>query len=1092
MPKLDWIKSVLVIGSGPIVIGQAAEFDYSGSQACIALREEGIRTIVVNSNPATIQTDFEIADVVYIEPLVPEVIAEILRKERPDAILPTMGGQTGLNLAVKLQEMGVLDELGVKVIGTPVEAIKRAEDRRLFHDLVTSIGERIPRSIEVGSFEEAVDAVRELGGFPVLCRASYALGGTGSGVARNLDELRRLVNAGLMVSMNGRVAIDEYLDGWKEYELEVIRDSADNCISVCPMENVDPLGIHTGESIVVAPAQTLTDEEYHVLRRAAFKVVRAIGVVGACNIQFAVNPESFEYAVIEVNPRVSRSSALASKATGYPIARVAAKIALGYTLDEIPNRVVGKVTAAMEPTVDYVVVKIPRWPVDVFETMDPVIGTMMKSTGEAMGIGRTFEEALQKAISSLEIGRLGLYSEDEWPPEKVRELLAKPTWQRVFAIRRAFLLGMTVDEIHALTKIDRWFLNGIRRIVETEQSLRRTSVEDPNFPELLREAKRMGFTDWQIARITGLTEEEVRRIRKRLGVVPVFKMVDTCAGEFEAVTPYYYSTYEETDESRAETGRRRVLIVGSGPIRIGQGIEFDYCSVHAAIALREEGIEAVIVNNNPETVSTDFDVSTRLYFEPITFEHVMNVIERERPEGVILQLGGQTPLKLAKRLEAAGVRVLGTSPESIDITEDRDRFRRFLERLGILQPQGATVRSVEEAVRVAATIGYPVLVRPSYVLGGRAMGVVWSERELRELVEDAIQVSEDRPVLIDKYLHPAVEVDVDALSDGEDVLVCGILEHIELAGVHSGDAAMVIPPVSLSQRAVERIKEYTRRIALELKVVGLLNVQFAVMGDEVYVLEVNARASRTVPFLSKVINVPMAKVATKLMLGKKLRELGLTSEVTPRFVAVKESVFSFAKLPGVDPVLEPRMKSTGECMGIGRCFEEAYWKAELGANNPIPAEGRVLMAADGSSVEEARYVISQLKSLGFEVLLLSEVEGDVGGLPDIADRILEASSWRDEVDAAVALRSERVKMVVDLRRKAGRSDLTGYRLRRGAVITGIPYVTTYQGVSAAIRVVRWIRSSSPEFRSLNELHSVAPERPAVGNSGVGATGLDDA
>ncbi len=1073
MPKQDWIKSVLIIGSGPIVIGQAAEFDYSGSQASIALREEGVRTIIANSNPATIQTDFEVADVVYIEPLVPEVVAEILRKERPDAILPTMGGQTGLNIAVRLQEMGVLDDLGVNVIGTPVDAIRRAEDRRVFHELVRSLGEKIPKSIEVGSLEEAIDAVRKLGGFPVLCRASYALGGTGSGVARNIDDLRRLVNAGLMVSMNRKVAIDEYLDGWKEYELEIIRDSADNCISVCPMENIDPLGIHTGESMVVAPAQTLTDEECQVLRRAAFKVVRAIGVVGACNIQFAVNPESFEYAVIEVNPRVSRSSALASKATGYPIARVAAKIALGYTLDEIKNEVVGTVTAAMEPTVDYAVVKIPRWPVDVFETMDPVIGTMMKSTGEAMGIGRTFEEALQKAICSLEIGRYGLYSDDSWPIEKVRELLAKPTWERVFAIRRAFLLGMTVDEVHALTKIDRWFLNGIKRIVEMEQILGSASVEDPEFPELLGKAKRMGFTDYQIAKLMNLTEEEVRDLRKRLGVLPVFKTVDTCAGEFEAVTPYYYSTYEDADESRAETGKRRVLIIGSGPIRIGQGIEFDYCSVHAALALREEGVEPVIVNNNPETVSTDFDVSARLYFEPITFEHVMNVIERERPEGVILQMGGQTPLKLAKRLEAAGVRILGTSPESIDITEDRERFRSFIEGLGIPQPPGAAVRSVQEAVEVAEAIGYPVLVRPSYVLGGRAMGVVWSEQELKELVEGAIGASEERPILIDKYLYPAIEVDVDALSDGEEVLVCGLLEHVELAGVHSGDAAMVIPPFSLSEKAIERVKEYTKRISLELKVVGLINVQFAVMGDEVYVLEVNARASRTVPFLSKVINVPMAKVATKLMMGRKLRDLGLTTEIVPSFVAVKESVFSFTKLPGVDPVLEPRMKSTGECMGIGRCFEEAYWKAELAANNPIPVAGSVLVAADPGTLDEAQYIVSELRSFGFRVLLLMEEGGGTRSLDEATDGSIDVSSLRDEVDAAVALRSAGVGMVIDLRRKRRGVDVMGYRLRRGAVITGIPYVTTYHGASAALRSVRWLRSERPGFWSLNELHSPA-------------------
>ncbi|MCS7126928.1 MAG: carbamoyl-phosphate synthase large subunit [Thaumarchaeota archaeon] len=1087
MPKLDWVNSVLVIGSGPIVIGQAAEFDYSGSQACLALREDGVKVILVNSNPATIQTDHEIADVVYIEPLDVETVARVLRRERPDALLPTMGGQTGLNLAVRLKESGVLDEVGTKVIGTPVEAIKRAEDRRLFHELIRSIGEPIPRSIEVSSVEEARDAVRELGGYPVLCRASYALGGTGSGVARNDEDLRRLVSTGLMVSMNGRVAVDEYLEGWKEYELEILRDSADNCVCVCPMENLDPLGIHTGESIVVAPAQTLTDEEFHVLRRVAFKVVRAIGIEGACNIQFGVNPESFEYTVIEVNPRVSRSSALASKATGYPIARTAAKIALGYKLDEIPNKVVGTVTAAMEPTVDYVVVKIPRWPVDVFDDMDPVIGTMMKSTGEAMGIGRTFEEALQKAIRSLDIGRHGLGADGRDAPrtlEQVMGLLSRPTWERVFAIREAFLLGMDVEEVYRLTRIDRWFLNGIRRIVEMERELKSADPRSSDFPEKLRMAKRLGFSDKQIAYVLGTTEDEVRRLRKSLGIRPVYKMVDTCAGEFEAVTPYYYSTYEDADEARADEGSRRVLIIGSGPIRIGQGIEFDYCSVHASLALRQMGIDSIVVNNNPETVSTDFDVSTRLYFEPLTFEDVMNVIERERPEGVIVQLGGQTPLKLAKRLADSGVKILGTGVEGIDVCEDRERFRELLLRLGIPQPEGGAARSVEEAVRIAESLGYPVLVRPSYVLGGRGMGVVWNEEELLKLLGVALEVSEERPVLIDKYLYPAVEVDVDAISDGETVFICGILEHVELAGVHSGDAAMVIPPRGLSERAIHRIKEYTRRLALELRVVGFINVQYAVMGDEVYVLEANPRASRTVPFVGKATGLPLVKIATRVMMGSKLRDLGLPEEVALPYFAVKESVFSFSKLPGVDPILEPRMKSTGEVMGVGSTFEEAYWKAQLAANNPIRRGARVLVAFSRETLQEATFAIRALRSAGTEVCVVSE-----GGSADLIsvgeDSVgVDPSGWAHEVDAALTFRALGVGLVVDVRRlRAGERDRLGYLIRRGAVVTGIPYVTTFQALSAAIGVIDWLGRADWDVRSLNELHAAA----AKGQRGQAAT-----
>jgi len=1076
MPRLEWVNSVLIIGSGPIVIGQAAEFDYSGSQACLALREEGVKVILVNSNPATIQTDHEVADIVYIEPLDVECVAKILRKERPDALIATMGGQTGLNLAVQLNDLGILDEVGTKVIGTPIEAIKRAEDRKLFHNLVSSLGEPIPKSLEVSNLQEAKEAVRELGGYPVLCRASYALGGTGSGVARNDEELSKIVHRALMVSLNQKVAVDEYLEGWKEIELEVLRDSADNCVCVCPMENLDPLGIHTGESIVVAPTQTLTDEEFQTLRRVAFKIVRAVDVRGACNIQFAVNPEHFEYSIIEVNPRVSRSSALASKATGYPIARTAAKIALGYRLDEIKNKVVGTVTAAMEPTIDYVVVKIPRWPVDIFNDLEPVIGTMMKSTGEAMGIGRTFEEALQKAIRSLDIGRMGLGADGrdaEIPVDKVKELLVKPTWERIFAIRQAFLIGVELEEVHRLTKIDRWFLNGIRRIVEMEMRLRNSSIYDPYFPTLLREAKRLGFSDQQIAYLLGLTEEKVRDLRKKLRISPTYKMVDTCAGEFKAISPYYYSTYEEEDEVVIDGSRKRVLVLGSGPIRIGQGIEFDYCSVHASLTLREMGYDSIIVNNNPETVSTDFDVSSRLYFEPITFEDVMNVIERERPEGVIIQLGGQTPLKLAEKLARAGARILGTSHESIDICEDRERFSKFLREIGVPQPPGAAAQSEEEAIKIADKIGYPILVRPSYVLGGKAMGVVWSMDELRKLIKEALSVSEERPILIDKYLFPAVEVDVDALCDGEQVFIAGVLEHIELAGVHSGDAAMVIPPLNLSKQALDKIREYTWKISLRLGVIGFINIQYAVMGDEVYVLEVNPRASRTVPFISKAINIPLAKMATKIMLGFKLKELGLTGEAIPPLIAVKESVFSFTKLPGVDPLLEPRMKSTGEVMGIGKTFEEAYWKAQLAADNPIKKGVKVLVAINTERLDEAFYVVEAFKSAGCKVCILIE-----GCDKNIAEHFrdhehVNPENWSHEVDAALELQKRGVGLVVDIRKNmAGLRERIGYLIRRGAVLTRTPYVTTYQGVEAALKVLKWLKEGEWDVRPLDEIYGL--------------------
>ncbi|MCS7143032.1 MAG: carbamoyl-phosphate synthase large subunit [Aigarchaeota archaeon] len=1073
MPIDRSIKKVLVIGSGPITIGQAAEFDYSGSQACKALREEGVEVVVVNSNPATIQTDTDIADIVYIEPLTPEIIAEIIRRERPDGLLATMGGQTGLNITVKLDEMGVLQEVGTRVIGTPVKTIKLAEDRKLFYDLVRGLGEPIPKSITVTSLTEAEEAVKELGGYPVLCRPSYMLGGGGSGVAYNRDELISIVNRGLAVSLNNTVAIDEYLDGWKEFEYEIIRDSADNCISVCNMENLDPLGIHTGESIVVTPAQTLTDEEHQRLREVAFKIVRALGVVGACNIQFAVNLEKFEYSVIEVNPRVSRSSALASKATGYPIARVAAKIALGLRLDEIMNNVTKKTTAAFEPSIDYVVVKIPRWPFDIFPNADRTIGTQMKSTGETMAIGRTFEEALQKAVRSLDIGRYGLASDGREPKiddlNRLIEGLKVPSDLRLFYLYEALKRGVSSEEIHRLTKIDKWFIRKIENILKMERKLRGQSLDSTNAVELIREAKKLGFSDYQLGHLMNATEEEVRAFRIKYGILPVYKMVDTCAGEFEAATPYYYSSYEDYDECRV-TSNKKVIILGGGPIRIGQGIEFDYCSVHAVITLKSIGYEAIVINNNPETVSTDFDVSDKLYFEPLTFEDVMNVIEKERPIGVVVQLGGQTPINLVSKLARAGVHVLGTPPVSIDIAEDRGRFNEFLRRLNILQPPGGAARSIDEALEIARKVGFPVLVRPSYVLGGKAMKIVSSEEELKRIVEKATVVSEGYPVLIDKFLYPAIEVDVDAVSDGKRTFIAGILEHIEVAGVHSGDAAMVIPPQSLPQEVIDSIKDYTIRISKELRVLGLVNIQFAVYEGKVFVLEVNPRASRTVPFVSKAISIPLAKVGTLITLGYTLDELGIPKEVPLQYVAVKESVFSFSRLVGVDPILEPVMKSTGEVMGIDEDFPLAYLKAEMAAGMHIPSGGRVLIHASSEMIQDANYLVKWFADSGFEVMVTRSLE-KVSGIANLV--VVPESILSNEVEAARYIRSNNVRMVVNLAPIGDvKAQENGYVLRRAAVITSTPYMTTLMGVLACIKSISKLKDHRIKVKSINEYHQV--------------------
>lgn len=1064
-PKREDIRKIMVIGSGPIIIGQAAEFDYSGSQACKSLREEGYEVVLVNSNPATIQTDKEIADIIYIEPLVPEIVAEIIKKERPDGLLGTMGGQTGLNLTAQLADLGILEEYGVEPLGTSVDTIKRAEDRDLFAKLMKEIGEPIPESYAVNTIEDARDAAERIG-YPVIIRPAYTLGGTGGGVAYNQQDLDRIAKRGLEASMVHQVLIEKSLLGWYEFEYEVMRDSADNCITVCNMENIDPMGIHTGESIVVAPAQTLSDDDHQRLRSAALKIIRALKIEGGCNIQFAVNPEKWEYYVIEVNPRVSRSSALASKATGYPIAKIAAKIAVGMTLDEIPNDVTKETPASFEPALDYVVTKIPRWPFDKFAMAEKTIGTQMKSTGEVMAIGRTFEESLQKAIRSLDIRRFGICCdgrEEEKDVEIIRENLRKPTDRRIFYIYDALKAGMSVQEINKLTGISPFFINKIKNILEMEVELSKYRYgEAPK--ELIRKAKRMGFSDRQLAFIWGVDEDDIRKLRD---VRPAYKMVDTCAAEFKAATPYYYSSYERFDEVEV-SGRKKVIILGAGPIRIAQGIEFDYCCVHGVLSLREEGIEAIIINNNPETVSTDYDTSDKLYFEPLIFEDVMNVIEKEKPDGVIVQFGGQTSLNLAVPLAKKGVKILGTSPDDIDRAEDRERFTQVLNKLGIPQAPYGTGFSVEDAIEIARRIGYPVLVRPSYVLGGRAMEIVYDDAQMRQYMKEAADVSEDHPVLVDKFLKEAIEVDVDAVSDGVDVFIGGIMEHIEHAGIHSGDSACVLPPQTLSKEIIRKIKEYTISLARELHVVGLLNIQYAVKGDTVYVLEANPRASRTVPYVSKAIGVPLAKVAAKVMLGKSLRELGYVGERKIRHVAVKEAVFPFVKLPGVDPVLGPEMKSTGEVMGIDFDFGKAFFKAQLAAGNALPNGGRVFLSMKKGDAERVVPIARKLYEMGFKIfategtLAVLEKNGVPGtlvkkireGSPNILDMMLGK-----EVDLIINTPT------------VGKIPFTdGFYIRRYAVDLNIPYITTLTGAEAAVRAMESIRRGEISIRSLDEYH----------------------
>ncbi len=978
MPLDPTIKKLLIIGSGPIVIGQACEFDYSGTQACKAIRSEGIEVVLINSNPATIMTDPEVADRTYVEPLTVEAATRVIAIEKPDAVLPTLGGQTGLNLAMDLAKAGVLDEHGVRLIGAAVDVIEKAEDRQLFKDAVEKIGLSVPRSGLAHTMEEA-RALRDELGTPAIIRPAFTLGGTGGGIAWNVEEYEAICRAGIDASPIDEILIEESIIGWKEFELEVMRDVKDNVVIVCSIENIDPMGVHTGDSVTVAPALTLSDREYQRMRDAAIAIMREIGVeTGGSNVQFATCPRTGRLVVIEMNPRVSRSSALASKATGFPIAKIAAKLAIGYTLDELRNDITQETPACFEPTIDYVVTKIPRFDFEKFPGCNVGLTTAMKSVGEAMAIGRTFKESFQKAFRSLEVGRWG-YGADpkdraygaagERPDRReIREHLATPGAERFHYLRYAFLQGMPFDEVHRLTGIDPWFLDQIRELCDEERALRGRLGDDDVPADVLRRAKRRGYADAQLARMWGREEAAVRADRIAKGVVPTYKLVDTCSAEFEAFTPYLYSTYEDEDDAEP-TDRRKVLILGGGPNRIGQGIEFDTCCVHAAMALRDEGFETIMVNSNPETVSTDYDTSDRLYFEPLTFEDVLNIWERERPTGAIVQLGGQTPLNLARRLEAAGVTILGTAPARIDEAEDRKSFDALARRLGLRQPENGTARSVDEAEKIAREIGYPVLVRPSFVLGGRAMKIVWDDAQLRQFAALAVEASPDHPILIDRFLERAIEVDVDAVADDERVVIAGILEHIEEAGVHSGDASMVMPPYSLPADVVDVIRQQTIALGEALCVRGLMNVQFAVQENEVYVLEVNPRASRTVPFVGKATGVPLAKIAARVMVGRRLRELGLREERPPLLCAVKKSVFPWSRFPGCDIRLSPEMKSTGEVMGLDRDFGAAFAKAHLAGGQVLPRrDGRVFITVNDRDKADVLYIARRLTSLGHEVL----------------------------------------------------------------------------------------------------------------------------
>ena len=1070
MPRNNDLRKILLIGSGPIVIGQGCEFDYSGVQACKALREEGYQVVLVNSNPATIMTDPEFADRTYIEPITAEIIEAIIEREKPDAILPTMGGQTALNAAMELNRNGALARHKVKLIGANAKAIAKGEDRQLFKEAMLRIGLDVPRSGIAHSLGDAHRVAKQIGNFPLIIRPAFTLGGSGGGIAYNPDELDQIAGRGLAMSPVAEVLIEESLVGWKEFEMEVMRDRMDNCVVVCSIENFDPMGVHTGDSITVAPVQTLTDKEYQMMRDASFAVIREIGVeTGGSNIQFAVHPDTGRMVVIEMNPRVSRSSALASKATGFPIAKIAAKLAVGYTLDEIRNDITRETPACFEPTIDYCVVKVPRFTFEKFPQADATLTTQMKSVGEAMAIGRTFKEALQKALRSLEIKRFGLIgdgADKDVDLETLRLKLATPNAERIFYIGQAFAKGALIDEVYELTKIDKWFLRNLQQIVHAQKDLEQSAPKIfKNGDDLLR-AKKFGFSDRQLGHASSLKGDGVRAARKRSKVLPTYRLVDTCAAEFEAYTPYYYSTYGDENERR-ESGKRKAMILGGGPNRIGQGIEFDYCCVHAAFALRELGFETIMVNSNPETVSTDYDTSDKLYFEPLTLEDVLNIYEQEKPEGVVVQFGGQTPLNLADGLKAAGVPIFGTQPESIEVAEDRKLFAAMLDKLGLRQTPNGTAVSTDEAVTIATKIGYPVLVRPSFVLGGRAMELVYNEADLRRYMASAIEVTPDRPVLVDRFLEDAVEVDVDCISDGETTVIGAIMEHIEEAGIHSGDSACVIPTFSLSQRVLEDISPATKAMASELNVRGLMNVQFAVKDEDVYVLEVNPRASRTVPFVSKAIGVPLAKLAAKIMAGKTLRELGFMKEIVPKHFSVKEAVFPFLRYQGLDISLGPEMKSTGEVMGMDVDLGLAYAKSQMAAPPPLPKKGNVFISVKDADKEAIIPVAREFVKLGFGIISTSGTAETLSkakikvkkvfklheGRPNVLDRVKNG-----DINFIINTPSGKIPRQHEI------------EIRNAALAAKIPIMTTVRAALASANGIRSLQKSKVQVRSLQEYH----------------------